>query len=213
MSAQIEEPCQKCDTCRATEDNSQQKETLISHGIPERPWQHVSTDIFTLDGVNYLITLDQYSNFWEVDKIATMNTAETVIHKLKHHFARYGKYLSNTHLRQCTNISSAEFKQFEKLYKFHHKYTSPYQQSAHTAERAVKTCKNLMKKAKKEHQDIYLTLLLHRNIPIQAFNSSPAQKFPGRRTKTTLPTKDKLFHPKTVDPTVQTERTVTHRAK
>ena len=211
MSAQIKEHCQKCDTCRATDDNSQQKETLISHEIPERPWQHISTDIFTLDGVNYLITLDQYSNFWEVDKIATM-TAKTVIHKLKHHFARYG--ICQTLISDNAPIfHSAEFKQFEKLYKFHHKYTSPYHQSANPAERAVKTCKNLMKKAKTEHQDIYLALLLHRNIPMQAFNSSPAQKFLGRRTKTTIPTKDKLLQPKTVDPTVQKERTQTHRAK
>ena len=102
-------------------------------------------------------------------------TAKTVIHKLKHHFARYG--ICQTLISDNAPIfHSAEFKQFEMLYKFHHKYTSPCHQSANPADRAVKTCKNLMKKAKREHQDIYLALLLHRNIQMQAFNSSPAQK-------------------------------------
>ena len=39
----------------------------MSHDIPDRPWAKVGTDLFAKDGRDYLITVDYYSNFWEVD--------------------------------------------------------------------------------------------------------------------------------------------------
>ena len=211
MSAQIKEHCQRCETCRATDNISQQKEELISHKIPERPWQYISTDIFTLDGVNYLLTVDHYSNFWEVDKLTNM-TAKTVIHKMKHHFARYG--ICESMVSDNAPIFHSEiFKNFEQQYKFQHKFTSPYHQSANPAERAIRTCKNIMKKAKRDHQDVYLSILMYRNTPMQGYDNSPAQKFLGRRTKTTLATSHKLLKPETVDPVTQREKTDAQRAK
>ena len=211
MSAQIKEHCQKCETCCATDNVRQQKEELISHKIAERPWQFVSTDIFTLDGVNYLLTLDHYSNFWEVDKLLNM-TAKTVIHKLKHHMARYGICESITS-DNAPIFHSEDFKKFERSYSIQHRFTSPYHQSANPAERAIRTCKNIMRKAKRDHQDVYLSILLYRNTPMQGFNTSPSQKFLGRRTKTTLPTRHQLLKPEIVDPVIQKERTDVQRSK
>ena len=190
---------------------SQQKEELITHKITGRPWQYISTDIFTLDLVNYLLTLDHYSIFWEVDKLTNI-TAKAVIHKMKNHFARYGISESMTS-DNAPIFHSEEFKMFEHCYKFQHKFKSPYHKLANPAERAMRTCKNIIRKAKYDHQDVYLSILLHRYTPMQGYDSSPAQKFLGRRTNSTLPTRYKWLKLETVDPVTQKEKTDAQHTK
>ena len=60
----------------------------MSHELLTRPWEKVGTDLFEFKNKNYLITVDYYSSFWEVDKLPDTK-AKTVILKLKSHFARY----------------------------------------------------------------------------------------------------------------------------
>ena len=78
-----------CETCREHDNMTHAKETLMSHEIPSRPREKRATDIFTIDGKNYLVTIDYCSNFWEVDRLP-ITKASTTILKLKSHFARYG---------------------------------------------------------------------------------------------------------------------------
>ena len=59
--------------------------------MPSRPWSIVAQDLFSLGHENYLITVDAYSGFWEVDRLDNTH-AETVIMKSKQHFARYGTH-------------------------------------------------------------------------------------------------------------------------
>ena len=40
MSCELKDFILKCDICRSV-DNKQQKETLISHDVPDRPWAKV----------------------------------------------------------------------------------------------------------------------------------------------------------------------------
>ena len=70
-------------------DDKQQKETLMPHDVPSRPWAKVGTDLFMFDNKDYLITVDYLSNFWEIDYL-TDTKSTTVIRKLKAHFARQG---------------------------------------------------------------------------------------------------------------------------
>ena len=63
-------------------------DTLQSHDVPESPWKKVRMDIFHLDDHNYLITVDYFSNYWEIDYLPDMRS-ETVISKVKMHFARH----------------------------------------------------------------------------------------------------------------------------
>ena len=49
----------------------------------------IGVDLFTLDDKEYLLTIDYFSGFWEVDKLSS-NTTEAVVKKLKVHFSRYG---------------------------------------------------------------------------------------------------------------------------
>lgn len=66
MNSEIKDLVSKCDTCR-TYEPSQQKETLISHETPNRPWSVVGVNLFQSPVSNdqYLITVDYFSNFFE----------------------------------------------------------------------------------------------------------------------------------------------------
>ena len=55
----------------------------------ERPWEKVGVDIFTLYNVNYIVLIDYYSIFWEVNRLEDTK-ASTCIRKIKAHFARNG---------------------------------------------------------------------------------------------------------------------------
>ena len=48
MSAEIKDSIGKCDTCNSYQKN-QQKEPLIPHDPPKRPWSHVAVDLFTFN--------------------------------------------------------------------------------------------------------------------------------------------------------------------
>ena len=88
MSADIRANVESCDTC-ATYCAKQPEQPLQMHEVPERLWQKVGSDIFTIKGRNYLVTVDYYSQFIELDYLTETNSA-TVITKLYHHFARHG---------------------------------------------------------------------------------------------------------------------------
>ena len=88
MSADIKQLVEACETCRKF-DRAQQNESLRPHEVPSRPWQAVGVDLFEHDEKHYLITVDYYNNYWEIDRL-TSTKASMVISKLKNHFARYG---------------------------------------------------------------------------------------------------------------------------
>ena len=60
---------------------------MISHPVPSRPWQVLAVELFELQGQDYLVTTDYYSNFFEVDKLVS-RTSKEVIEKPQ---ASYGK--------------------------------------------------------------------------------------------------------------------------
>ena len=53
-----------------------------------RSWEKIAVDLFELNGRDYMITLDYFSSFFEVDSLTT-KTADEVIRKLKAHLARH----------------------------------------------------------------------------------------------------------------------------
>ena len=55
-----------------------------------------------------------------------------------------------------------------------------------------------MMKAQADGRDIYLALLDWRNTPSEGMGSSPAQRLFGRRTRTLLPSSERLLKPKIV---------------
>ncbi|XP_041376696.1 uncharacterized protein K02A2.6-like [Gigantopelta aegis] len=192
MNSQIRDIVSQCGIC-CHYRNKQQKESLHSHEIPERPWQVVTSDLFELDRENYVVIVDYYSKFFEVSKLKDTKS-NTVIEVLKENFARHGipEIVKSDNGPQYSNY---EFKEFAKIYGFVHITSLPrYPQSNGMAERTVQTVKKIFKKAKETGRDPYLALLDFRNTPIENFGT-PTQLLMGRRTRTTLPTRPSLLKP------------------
>ncbi|XP_022798951.1 uncharacterized protein K02A2.6-like [Stylophora pistillata] len=193
MDAQVKDYIQSCETCLST-GSKQQKETMIPHEVKDHPWSKVGLDLFDFNQRTYLVTVDYYSNFSEVDYLQD-TTSRDVIHKVKAHFARYG--IPDTVMSDNGPQFSEELKNFSKRWGFKHITSSPkHPQSNGMSESAVKTAKRLVNRALFAHEDAYLSLLDLRNTPTQRMTTSPAEKILNRRTKTLLPTSQKLLQPK-----------------
>ena len=200
MNKDITEYIAKCSTCN-TYKPDQQKEPLICHELPSRPWQSISVDLFDFRGQNYLVTTDRYSNFFEVDRL-TRTTSLAVINKLKPHMARYGLPERVT-TDNGPQFDSVEFRKFASDYNFDHVTSSPhYPQANGKAENSVKTAKSILQKAFDTGQDPELAFLGFRNTPTEGMGSSPAQRLHSRRTRSLLPLSEGLLQPMVV-PNVQ----------
>ena len=62
---------------------------MQSHTIPSRPWERVSADLFQLDVSNYLVLVDHYSDYFELDPLRN-TAAVAVIRAMKRNFVRHG---------------------------------------------------------------------------------------------------------------------------
>lgn len=185
MNGDVKNHSANCEVCREF-DIQQAKEPLIPSNIPDRPFQKVATDLFTLDGKEYLVTVDYYSNFWEVDRLLDTHST-TVIQKLKTHFARYG-IPDELVTDNGPQFTSSHFTAFTKKWEIDHITSSPHHpQGNGKAESAVKNAKRLIRKTSKANEDPYLAILAVRNTPQQGVESSPAQRLLGRRTKSLIP--------------------------
>lgn len=194
MSEDIKKTVEMCETCKSMAP-TQQQEPLLSHEVPELPWDRIGIDIFTVKGENFLVTVDYFSDFIEVDELQETTTAE-IVKCLKRQFSRHG-IPSVLVSDNAPNLVSREFELFAKKWEFRHVTSSPmHSRSNGKAEAAVKIAKTLIKKAKKEERDIWLALLDWRNTPTQAMESSPVQRLMSRRTRTLLPITESLLRPK-----------------
>ena len=196
MSSEIKQFIETCDVCRAY-DKRQPKETLISHEVTGRPWANVGVDLFSYESRNYLICVDYYSSFWEIDLLEDTRSA-TVIRKLKAQFARHG--IPETCVSDNgSQFISDEFKKFSRHWSFAHVTSSlAYPQSNGKVEAAVKSAKSVMKKSTKAKTDPYLALLEYRNTPSQGMESSPVVRLMNRRTRTQVPTLPRLLMMSTI---------------
>ncbi|UYV80066.1 K02A2.6-like [Cordylochernes scorpioides] len=177
MNAQIGQEIENCSICLSNSQN-QVREPMKSHKIPNYPWERISLDIFEIFKQNYLIIVDHYSDFFEVECLEN-TTSEYIIECCKRQFSIYGipQIIVSDNGRQFT---STEFQKFSKEWQFQHSTSSPlHSQGNGKAEAAVKIAKNLLKKSKQEN-----------NI-----DSSPVQRIMSRRTRAILPIHPNLLKP------------------
>lgn len=78
-----------CDICLKYR-NSNPKQELKSYDIPNIPWYKVGCDLFEFGGKTYLVVVDYYSRYFEVEFLNLGCSARYVITKLKSIFARHG---------------------------------------------------------------------------------------------------------------------------
>ena len=89
---------------------SMSKDMESQNPLPDLPWSTVATDIFEWNGQHYLVLVDSYSGWFEIDLLRDM-TSTTVITKLKRHFSVHGC----PHLLRSDNgaqYTSQRFKDF-----------------------------------------------------------------------------------------------------
>ena len=196
FQAAIKDVCQSCGQC-AQYNVENQKEPMKSLPIPEYPWQWVSQDLFKFSGDDYLVTVDHFSDFIEVDLLENTLSA-TVITKTKAHFARHGMP-ENLLSDNGPQFISADFEEFCQLYSIKHLSSSPYWPKGNgKAESAVKIIKSLLRKT----GDMTIALLHYRNTPQQGHSFSPVQRSMGRRTRCNLPVSKTLLIPQKVSSSV-----------
>ena len=88
MSAAIRHACSTCGIC-AQYKAERPTEPMQSQEIPPLSWERISMDLFQLDGKQYLVSVDHYSDFIEIDLLRN-TSATAVINAMKKNFARLG---------------------------------------------------------------------------------------------------------------------------
>jgi len=150
------------------------------NALPERPWVEVGSDLFEWRNQTYLLTVDYYSKWIEVEELPSQ-TSFHVIKMLEKIFARFGiPEVLRTDNGPC--YKSESFSAFVESWGVVHKTSSPrYPESNGMAVRSVKTVKDLLRK-ENSLEDV---LLAYRATPL-ASGFSPAQLMFGRRIRSKL---------------------------
>ena len=197
MAVDIDSAIASCQPCNSVKPH-QRKEPLLIHPVPDLPWSLVSADIFDWNGMQYLILVDSYSGWFEMNTLRDLS-AKTVIKKMKVHFAVHGipsKLLTDN----GPQFASREFESFANEWNFEHDTSSLHlPQSNGLVENSVNQAKKLLEKCKKDSSDPLLGLLNLRNIPRDQVLGSPAQRLMSRRTRGVLPVAKKLLTPKALN--------------
>ena len=159
INSQVVDLCKTCAIC-AKYRKQHPRKPLQPYPVPTLPWHLVSQDLFELNGVAYLVTVDHLSDFYEINRLPSLQSS-AVAQATKQHFSRHG----TPHTLLTDNGSqhtSDLFKEFAKTYNFNHITSSPYWSQPNTrAEAAVKSAKHILRTAK----DVDLALLSVRNTP------------------------------------------------
>ena len=156
MSAAIERMVAKCSIC-LKHQRENQKEPLLPHEVPQRPWQKLGADIFELNSNSYLVVVDYYSKYSELCLLKD-KTAGSVITSMKSMFSRHG--IPDQVVADNMLFSSKSSRQFARDWGFAVCTSSPrYSQSNGMSEKAIQT----IKKAFEDGNDPYIALLEYRN--------------------------------------------------
>uniref|UniRef100_A0A8C5Q6Q9 Gypsy retrotransposon integrase-like protein 1 n=1 Tax=Leptobrachium leishanense TaxID=445787 RepID=A0A8C5Q6Q9_9ANUR len=194
MSSVIEQMVKNCGKC-ADFQNKLPRQPLQPTETPDLPFEDVASDLFEFQGTHYILLVDYYSKFIEVDVLKDLH-CRTVIEKLKAQFSRLGiPVILRTD--NGPQYAAEEFKIFCQRYGITHKTSSPHTPHSNgEAERAVQTVKKLWAKAPDKH----LALLDHRTTPLDSVGFSPAQLLMGRQPRNCLLTARLLLAPAAYDP-------------
>ncbi|XP_038055831.1 uncharacterized protein K02A2.6-like [Patiria miniata] len=205
MHTELVEAVQRCAICQESQP-ALPKEPLMTHPVPKKPWQLVASDCFEVNGQNYCVLVDLYSEYIDLRALEDV-TSESLIKELKPVFATHGI----PHTLITDNGSNYVSTLCANDWDFEHTTSSPYYSKSNgKAESAVKIAKGLVTKAAKDKSDVWKAILEWRNTTTPGMSSSPAQRLMSRRTRSFLPCKSSLYKPRHRVEAV-TEQVVTKR--
>ena len=144
ISDDISELVSKCSICQERR-NSNQKEPLKPHDVTDYPFQKVGTDLFQWENSEYIVVVDYFSRYFEVQKLANMKSV-TVINQMKSIFARHGiPEIVMSDNQTC--YSSREFVTFSQEWDFRHVTNTPKNSASNgLSEKTVQTLKRIFSK-------------------------------------------------------------------
>ena len=188
ISKDIQQMVSQCRHC-LEKSATQQKEPLMTSELSDHPFRKISVDICELNRKTYLVSVDYYSRYIDINNLNSI-TSNTVINKKKINFSLHG--IPESVISDIgTQFTSQEFTNFSAEWNFHHITSCPhYFQANGEAERAVQTAKKIL-----QQKDQHLALLTYRATPIPSLKKSPAELALGCCLRTRLPMIPNLLTP------------------
>ncbi|XP_023314756.1 uncharacterized protein K02A2.6-like [Trichogramma pretiosum] len=185
LNKHIEDMVSNCDTCLSYR-NKNSKEPILLKKIPDGPWEIVSTDIFKFKENFYLLVVDTYSKFVEVEKLDNLGS-QHIVETLKKIFSRLG-IPKEVYSDSGSQFTSEIYRKFSKEWNFKCTITSPkHHQANGLAERYIETVKKMFYKIIQEKRDMHLALLQYRNTPINEMGVTSTELLFGRKTRNLIP--------------------------
>lgn len=131
MNDQIKNKIRSCPTCLKYAP-AQRNPPMTTHDVPSLPFERVSLDVFETN-INekkrrFLITVDHYSDFFEIDDLKDLTAKETII-VCKRNFSRHG-IPTVCVVDGGTNFTSQQFKSFAAQWEFQIEQSSPHHHQA-----------------------------------------------------------------------------------
>ena len=161
---------------------AQQHEMLLQHGVQNRPWEVVGTDMFFFNDADWLIIVDYYSTFRIVCKMPRPCPSSSVVSVTKHIFSETGvpsRVVSDNGPHFCQRMLRRTVKEdgiptcdvFTEISTL---------KRIHWLESQIQTVKYVMKKSRQTGQYLDLALQCLRTTPIDSKLPSPAELLNGR---------------------------------
>ncbi|XP_018494299.1 uncharacterized protein K02A2.6-like [Galendromus occidentalis] len=198
MNKDIEQHTKHCELCQKYQ-KSKPKEPMIISEVPSLPWEMVSADILTHEGLDYQVIVDHYSFYWTLAPLVKMTTKH-IVGGMFESFQHFGmpRVLRTDNGPQYT---SYEFEQIMKVHDIQHVTSGPYYARGNSlAERAVQEAKKILRKHQFGTTEFYTELMELRTSPGSVELAAPSERLLGRRLRTLLPVHNAILAPKTIDP-------------
>ncbi|XP_073964508.1 uncharacterized protein [Choristoneura fumiferana] len=189
LDAQVEELCQRCETC-AAEAPAPPRAPPAPWPYTAQPWTRIHLDFLgPYKSKTFLVLIDSSTKWLEIFEMARTN-AMSVIKVLRESFARFGlpvEVVSD----QGPPFTSSEFCDFLKHNGIRQSFSPVYHPSSNgAAENAVKLCKRAIKKAYRDNIDVEAALqtylMAYRTSPHSTTGESPAMLLQRRSLRTRL---------------------------
>lgn len=215
INADITNTVRACEPCQVLQP-SQQQEPLMNDDDPNRPFESVSADFFSVAGKSFLVIADRLSGWPVVIPCGHDTTSAATIRQFRCYFRDVG-----VPVRLRTDggpqFTSREFAAFLDRWGVRHVVTSPhYPQSNGHAESAVKSVKHLIMKVAPtgniDCEDFDRGLLELRNTPTHT-GRSPAQVLYGHPLRSCVPAHPESFKKKWQASTEACDRRAAKRAQ
>ncbi|XP_008484631.1 uncharacterized protein K02A2.6-like, partial [Diaphorina citri] len=172
MNNDLENFISKCYLCEKYQ-RAKTNETMLSHDVPNLPFEQLGMDIMTYQAQDYLVVVDHYSKWLEIVKLRSKSCSE-IIKKLKIIFSNFG--IPQRCVSDNSPFNSKEIKEFCSLYNIKWIYSSPlHPKSNSLAEKAVGIAKNIIKKSIDLKTDFLDLLIEYRATKLPTLGLSPSE--------------------------------------